>query len=100
MPSTDDFRRELAAQMKRAEQQGRPHIEVNAGELHRTLGGYPAQSGKRHSMSCCCNAMRKAFDRRRDVIVYQRSAGASAALTIRYALPRSTETHTQSSARS
>jgi hypothetical protein len=39
MPSTVDFRTELAAQIARAAKQGRPHIEINAGELHRTVGG-------------------------------------------------------------
>lgn len=46
MPSTDDFRQELAAMIKRAAQQGRTHVEVNAGELHRMLGGYPAKGWK------------------------------------------------------
>jgi 5-methylcytosine-specific restriction protein A len=88
MPTTDDFRRELAAQMKRAAQQGRPHLEVNAGELHRKVGGYPPKSGKLHSIPSCCNAMRQTFDEERDVIVYETDSGNAPALTIRYALPR------------
>ena len=34
-----DFRRELLAQISRAAKQGRPHIEINAGELHRVSVG-------------------------------------------------------------
>jgi 5-methylcytosine-specific restriction protein A len=88
MQTTDDFRRELAAQIKRATQQGRAHIEVNAGELHRTVGGYPAKAGALHSMPSCCNAMTELFDAERDVIVYETASGRAPALTIRYALPR------------
>jgi hypothetical protein len=39
MPSTDQFRAELIAQIDRAAKQGRPHVEINAGKLHRKLGG-------------------------------------------------------------
>jgi len=36
----DTVAAELDAQIKRARAQGRPHVEINAGELHRLLGGY------------------------------------------------------------
>ena len=51
MPKAEDFREELQAQIQRAHKQGRPHIEVNAGELHRKLGGYPPKAGERASNS-------------------------------------------------
>jgi hypothetical protein len=54
MPSAEDFQAELRAQIDRASKQGRPHIEVNAGELHGAVGGYPGPS---HRMPQCCNAM-------------------------------------------
>ena len=44
MATIDDFRSELRAQIRRAEARGAPHVEVNAGELHRQLGGIPAPS--------------------------------------------------------
>ena len=34
MPTTEEFREEAQAQIARAVRQGRPHIEINAGELH------------------------------------------------------------------
>jgi hypothetical protein len=49
MPSADDFRRELTAQIERAAKQGRPHIEINAGELHLVVGGYPPKAGESHA---------------------------------------------------
>jgi hypothetical protein len=37
MATMDDFREELEAEIGRAPKQGRPHIEINAGELHRIV---------------------------------------------------------------
>jgi hypothetical protein len=37
MATMDDFREELEAEIGRAAKQGRPHIEINAGELHRIV---------------------------------------------------------------
>lgn len=84
MPTADDFRREVLEQIARAQKQGRPHVEVNAGELHRLLGGYPGTS---HRMPMCCGAMRERMSQA-DEIVFEPSAGAGASLTIRYRLPR------------
>ena len=88
MTSTQDFRAELDAQLLRASRQGRPHVEVNAGELHRALGGYPPEPGKSHRMPMCCAVMREAFVSSRDIIVHEPESGKGAALTIRYMLPR------------
>ncbi len=88
MPTTDDFRVELRAQITRAQRQGRPHVEVNAGELHRTLGGYPRKHGSSHSMPSCCNVMRDEFVRGKDEIIHETDSGQAPALTIRYHLPR------------
>lgn len=88
MTSTSDFKDELMAQFKRGEKQSRPHVEINAGELHRTLGGYPPKTGETHVMPSCCNAMWEAFDDARDVVVHQTESRHSPSLTIRYALPR------------
>ena len=54
----EDFREELQAQLRRAQKQGRPHIEINSGELHRTLGGYPPKAGQRAAnIPSCCAVM-------------------------------------------
>ena len=33
---------------------GAGHVEINSGELHRAVGGYP---GADHRMPMCCDAM-------------------------------------------
>ncbi len=67
MPTADQFRDELGAQINRAQRQGRPHVEINAGELHRTLGGYPPKAGGPHqAMPSCCAVMWKAFKKGKD----------------------------------
>jgi hypothetical protein len=83
MPTVSDFAAEVRAQIGRAKRQGRPHVEINAGELHRLLGGYPAQG--QHSMPSCCGAMRDAM-RPEDIVVFETDSGFSASLTIRYQL--------------
>jgi 5-methylcytosine-specific restriction protein A len=88
MPTTDDFRAELHAQISRAQRQGRPHVGVNAGELHRTVGGYPPKHGGSHAMPSCCSVMREEFARGRADVIHQTESGQAPALTIRYHLPR------------
>jgi hypothetical protein len=84
MATIDDFRSELRAQIRRAEARGAPHVEVNAGELHRQMGGYP---GPKHRMPVCCEAM---YGEKRDgdEIISAPAKGKGAKLTIRYKLPR------------
>lgn len=41
MPTSDEFRAELRSQLRAAELKKLPHADINAGELHRCLGGYP-----------------------------------------------------------
>lgn len=80
----DDFRTELRSQLRAAELRGAPWVEINSGDLHRKVGGYPA---KAHAMPTCCDVMweeRKADD----VVVSTPPKGKGASLTIRYALPR------------
>jgi hypothetical protein len=43
-----DFRKELLAQISRAAKQRRPHVEINAGELHRIV----SRDENRHAMAC------------------------------------------------
>lgn len=84
MVSTDDFRVELRAQLRRAQRQGRPHAEINAGELHRVIGSYPGPS---HRMPMCCEAMRQEM-RHCDEVVFKPDGGKGASLTVRYVLQR------------
>ncbi len=88
MHSIEDFKAGLLAQISRAEKQGRSHVEVNAGELHRTLGGYPPTDNKNHSMPSCCSVMRDELAKGNAEVIHETDSGNSASLTIRYYLPR------------
>ena len=81
MPTTEEFREEAEAQIARASRQGRPHIEINAGELHRIVS--PDQN--RHPMAC--NAMRQLMGPG-DVVIHEPPAGDGPSFTVRYSLPR------------
>jgi hypothetical protein len=87
-PKADDFRSELNAQIDRAARQGRPHLEVNAGELHRKVGGYPPKRGESHAMPSCCSVMHAEFVRGKDEVIFETASRQAPALTIRYYLPR------------
>ena len=82
MVTMDDFRAELSAQIERAANLNRPHVEINAGELHRVVS--PAQN----RMPMACNAMRQAKTNSADEVIFAPPAGDGASLTIRYKLPR------------
>lgn len=84
MPTTEDFRRELRAQLGRAQRSGAPHIEINSGELHRKVGDYP---GPNHRMPMCCDIMYEAHTVG-DEIISKPPKGKGASLTIRFKLPR------------
>ena len=79
----DDFRTELRAQIGRAQRQGRPYVEINAGELHRVVGSYPGD----HRMPMCCEAMREE-QKQGDELVFAPKEGDGASLTVRYKLAR------------
>ena len=83
----DDFRTEIQAQIRRATASGVRHLEINSGELHRKLGGYP---GTNHRMPMCCDAMYGEM-RDGDVIVAQAPKRKGATLKIRYLLLRPQE---------
>ena len=82
--TTYDFRAEISGQIRRAEARGASAVEINSGEVHRKLGGYP---GSGHRMPMCCEAMRGLM-RDGDAIVSEPPGGRGASLTIRYRLPR------------
>jgi len=86
MPTADEFREALYGCFYEAFKDHRSTVEVNAGELHRRLGGYP---GPDHRMPLCCRVMRELIDQAAgDVILNEPPSGQGASLTIRYVLPR------------
>jgi 5-methylcytosine-specific restriction protein A len=89
MPTAEAFRHELFRMMADAQQSGSKCIEINAGALHRRLGGYP---GADSQMPTCCQVMKAelALDSG-DVILNEPRSGQGATLTIRYRLPRRNE---------
>lgn len=86
MPTADDFRMEIYRMMNEAFLGCRKFAEINAGELHRRVGGYP---GRNHRMPVCCEVMRAALAPDvGDLIIEEPRGGQGASLTIRYVLPR------------
>jgi hypothetical protein len=63
---------------------GQKFLDVNAGELHRLVGGYP---GINHRMPTCCSRMRKRMDIK-DSVLQTPLKGNGASLTIRYYFPK------------
>jgi 5-methylcytosine-specific restriction protein A len=84
MASTPDFRAALTARLANAERLSLSHLDVNAGDLHRQVGGYP---GPKHRMPMCCNALRAEM-RPPDAVMKEPPKGNGASLTIRFKLPR------------
>lgn len=87
MPTTEEFSKAIKARLREAELKGAEWIEINAGQLHRKLGGYPPEAGGSHQMPSCCDAM-YAEQRTGDIVKAMPSKGKGASLTIRYNLPR------------
>lgn len=72
--------------MNEAIHECRGAAEINAGELHRRVGGY---SGRNHQMPFCCDVMPGALaPDAGDVILDEPPSGEGASLTIRYMLPK------------
>jgi len=86
MPSAEEFRIALNAVFAERTKSGASSVVVVSGDLHRAVGGYPAERGA-HSMPNCCSVMRQAV-RARDQVISSPPSGAGATLTIRYLLPR------------
>lgn len=81
-PSAENFRSEIYIIIERAKKEGKDYIKINAGELHRALGGYPSNN---HNMPGCCNAMRSI----NEYVSVEKSCpakGKGASLTIGYYL--------------
>jgi cytoplasmic iron level regulating protein YaaA (DUF328/UPF0246 family) len=83
-PSTKDFERALLSLLATDQDEGKPYLDVVAGDLHRMVGGYP---GPQQRMPSCCNMMIKAMNSG-DERLSSPPKGKGATLTIRYFLPR------------
>lgn len=84
MITKQEFEEELRQRFRRAVERGEASIIVNSGDMHRSLGGYPAPN---HQMPTCCNVMHS-HARVGDEILSAPPSGRGASLTIRYRLPR------------
>lgn len=82
--SSDDFRDALRELLAKAESLGFVAVEVNSGNLHRKVGGYP---GNDHRMPICCEVMYNVMTPS-DEIVSQPESGKGASVVVRYKLPR------------
>jgi len=85
MPTSRQFEDQLQEVFRIAQLQGNSEVVVNAGALHRVLGGYP--NSRLQRMPICCDVMRRTM-KIGDVTIAQPPKGRGATLTIRYALPR------------
>jgi hypothetical protein len=82
-PTADDFRSHLSKLLAVATELGFVVVDVNAGKLHRVIGGYLRSD---HRMPVC-DVMRQAMKPGDEVVTAPRH-GQGARLTIRYWLPR------------
>jgi hypothetical protein len=79
-PSARDFEAALNALFADAWRRGLEHLDVEAGALHRQVGGYPGSAPR---MPVCCAVMREAM-RPGDRILQQPPKGDGATVRIRY----------------
>jgi 5-methylcytosine-specific restriction protein A len=80
--NAEAFKKELTKIFKDAKEQGKEYVDVNSGDLHRRVGGYP---GSNHRMPTCCGVM-KSMMKSKDKILEKPPLGKGASLVIRYFL--------------
>jgi hypothetical protein len=90
LPTASDFEAEIRNRWVLSYKKGSTHLDIEAGALHRKLGGYPASDG-RHRIPDCCQVMKRLMESG-DTIVHSPPKGAGASLVIRYILPRAAGT--------
>jgi hypothetical protein len=64
IPTAEEFRVTLRPWMQGAEHASETTVEINSGQLHREVGGYPGQN---HRMPMCCAVMRSEMSRPTDM---------------------------------
>jgi 5-methylcytosine-specific restriction protein A len=80
VPSAWDFQNRLLAILNGARQSGQSYVDVDSGNLHTEVGGYPNPN---HRMPVCCEVMRRLM-RAGDSVVKETTSAPSATLIIRY----------------
>jgi len=84
IPTSKDFLEQLDKVLMLASRQGRSHIDITAGALHRLVwGAYQ----RKHRLPQCCYVMKKIM-REGDIIIREAEEGKEFELKIRYRLPR------------
>ncbi len=83
------FEKEIESRFRHAEQYKRSYIDLNAGDIHRSIGGYPNR--RKHRMPLCCTVMRRLVQPG-DRVLWAPPKGKGASLTIRYRFPRKSRT--------
>ena len=83
-PFAKDFKTKIDNIFQSAQQNAQQYIDINSGDLHRQVGGYP---GHNHRMPNCCSVMRQ-YMKPGDKILNGPPSGQGASLIIRYYLPR------------
>jgi hypothetical protein len=78
------FRLALQCRFEEAGRHSLDFVDVNAGDLHREVGGYP---GKSHHMPTCCDIMRNSM-LPGDTILNEPPKGRGASFTVRFKIPR------------
>ena len=81
-PRREEFQRGLDRILEEARNLGKPYEDVRAGDLHKSVGGYPARN---HRMPVCCSVMRKNM-KGSDTILPNTLKKDGASLRIRYNL--------------
>lgn len=79
-PTAWDFQNRLLAILNGARQTGQPYVDVESGNLHKEVGGYPDPN---HRMPVCCEVMRRLM-RAGDSVVKEPTSEQAATLIIRY----------------
>ena len=79
-PTAWDFQNQLMAILNAARQSGQSYVDVESGNLHKKVAGYPNPN---HRMPVCCEVMRKLM-RAGDSVLKETMSGQGATLTIRY----------------
>lgn len=93
MVTTAEFKATIKIKLRVAQAIGLNFLDINAGDLHTFLGGYPGNQNN-NRMPACCNAIRYYFEEGVDLILEQPNGGAGATLTIRYIFPKNLNNYT------
>ena len=81
-PNKQTFKSVIIIKLTTAENYGYPFCQINAGELHNFIGGYPPPANYDHRMANFCSAM-KDLMQEGDQIILQPPSGQGASITIK-----------------